>query len=200
MVQQDGSIWNFHSWTEVWTRRDDLTSASGYQEGSWNAADSTPQEMSDGKMQMGPTSIEAVKNMDDNVEYDTPFVISEVNARVHNYQVSCSSRNSCKVTKDLGLEPVDAVGSLIVTKTPGSSKQQDITSTYKKQVSVSLETYARLSNKLSEAASPAEQVAVHVTTSSVMVGSATPVTVHVMAQPSSNPVRAVLILRAEYTT
>lgn len=55
-------------------------------------------------------------------------MISEVNARVHNYQVSCSGRNNCSITKDLGLEPVDAVGTLTVTVAKGSSDQQDITS------------------------------------------------------------------------
>lgn len=65
MVSSTGSIWNFHSWIEVWLLRADLD--GNYAVASWNAADSTPQEQSDGKMQMGPTSVKAVKDMRDDI-------------------------------------------------------------------------------------------------------------------------------------
>lgn len=50
----------------MWLKRTDLEGA--YIESSWNVADSTPQEQSDGKMQMGPTSVLAVKNMQDGIK------------------------------------------------------------------------------------------------------------------------------------
>lgn len=96
----------------------------------------------------------------------------------------------------MGLGPVDSVGTLIVTKAIGKSTQQDITATYKKQVSF-LEVYDRLSNNLTLTGN---SVAVHVSTSRVLIGTAVPIVVHVMSQPSPVPLKAKFIVNAEYIT
>lgn len=72
------SIWNFHSWDEVWMKRPDL-SASGAYDG-WNVIDATPQEASDGIYRVGPTSVEAIKYGEVTKPYDGFFVYAEVNA------------------------------------------------------------------------------------------------------------------------
>lgn len=33
---------------------------------------------------MGPSNIDSIKDMNDDTKYDNPFVISEVNAKLHN--------------------------------------------------------------------------------------------------------------------
>jgi len=119
-----GSIWNFHSWVDAWMSRDDLPQE--YQGLAWQAVDSTPQELSDGVYQMGPTSVAAVLAKDDNEKFDDPFVISEVAGVVHSYVVSNKT-----IVKDLGIDK-NAVGDLIVTKAIGSKEQQDITATYRR--------------------------------------------------------------------
>lgn len=43
------SMWNFHSWVDVWMARPDLP--PGY--GGWQAIDATPQEASQGLFQLG---------------------------------------------------------------------------------------------------------------------------------------------------
>ena len=47
----------------------------------WQALDATPQEQSDGLMQMGPAPLSAVRT-GNHCNYDCEFVIAEVNADV----------------------------------------------------------------------------------------------------------------------
>ncbi|WAR12501.1 TGMH-like protein, partial [Mya arenaria] len=70
------SVWNFHVWNDVWMARPDLP--SGY--GGWQAIDATPQEASDGVYCMGPMSLRAIREGKVSLQYDGPFVFSEVNA------------------------------------------------------------------------------------------------------------------------
>lgn len=72
------SIWNFHVWTDAWMQRPDLP--DGY--GGWQAIDATPQEKSMGLFQLGPASLEAIKQGKVGYAYDVAFVFSEVNANV----------------------------------------------------------------------------------------------------------------------
>ena len=72
------SIWNFHSWNEVWMRRPDLSYSSQYD--GWQVIDATPQEESDGLYRCGPTSVHSVKTGEINKPYDGKFVFAEVNA------------------------------------------------------------------------------------------------------------------------
>jgi hypothetical protein len=92
------SIWNFHTWTEVWMQREDLP--NGYD--GWQVIDATPQEISSGLFRCGPASVLAVKRGQIQYPYgesnltalfkelmfflfffvfiDTGFVYAEVNA------------------------------------------------------------------------------------------------------------------------
>jgi len=73
------SIWNFHSWNEVWIKRPDLSPAGTYD--GWNVIDATPQEASsDGLYRVGPTSVQAIKFGEVNKPFDGYFVYAEVNA------------------------------------------------------------------------------------------------------------------------
>jgi len=110
LIQRKGSIWNFHSWNDAWFNRPDVNGANG-----WQAVDATPQEMSGGLMQMGPAPLISVKNFDDSAPFDTPFVISEVSAKIHNYVQRCdSSGNNCNLD-DMGIDPDQHAGTLIVS-------------------------------------------------------------------------------------
>ncbi|XP_029466694.1 protein-glutamine gamma-glutamyltransferase 6-like [Rhinatrema bivittatum] len=73
---RNDSIWNFHVWNECWFKRSDL----GPEYDGWQILDATPQEKSEGKYQLGPASLKAVKEGDVNLSYDTAFVYSELNA------------------------------------------------------------------------------------------------------------------------
>lgn len=71
----NGMVWNFHSWNDAWMKRPDLpTPYSG-----WQAIDATLQEKSIGIGRMGPAPLFAVKTMNPMVNYDSSFVIAEVN-------------------------------------------------------------------------------------------------------------------------
>ena len=67
---------NFHVWNEVWMQRPDLAGSSF---GGWQAIDSTPQELSDGRYQCGPCPVFAIKS-GKNIRYDSVFIFGEVNA------------------------------------------------------------------------------------------------------------------------
>ncbi|XP_077107749.1 protein-glutamine gamma-glutamyltransferase E-like isoform X1 [Ranitomeya variabilis] len=119
--ESEDSIWNFHCWNEGWMIRTDL---GAYYSG-WQIFDSTPQEMSDGIFQLGPTSQRAVKEGDVDKPYDTRFVFSETNADV--IKVIVQRDNS----KTLGGTNRTKVGQLICTKAVGSDSYVNITSEYK---------------------------------------------------------------------
>ena len=50
----------------------------------WQTLDATPQELSNGKFQMGPASVKEVQNGTSDC-YDTDFVIGEVNGDIKLY-------------------------------------------------------------------------------------------------------------------
>lgn len=82
-----GSTWNFHVWNMAWMKRPDLVKASeehGLDYNGWQCVDSTPQERSRGLYQLGPCPVSAIK-YGFNVEFDSDFVIGEVNADVAYY-------------------------------------------------------------------------------------------------------------------
>ncbi|RXN16944.1 glutamine gamma-glutamyltransferase [Labeo rohita] len=116
------SIWNFHVWVESWMKRPDL--GRGYD--GWQALDATPQERSTGMFRCGPASVKAVYQRKVEAQYDVPFVYAEVNADVHEMVVRDRKVLSKTVDKH-------RVGSLILTKLPGSMCRQDITSEYKNE-------------------------------------------------------------------
>jgi len=126
---EGGSIWNFHVWSEFWMLRKDLPSTYA----GWQAVDATPQERSDGLMQMGPASVNAVKAMDTKRSYDTDFVTSEVASSITKWIQYDTGKKKHPTKPGYWLLEVvnDEVGLLMSTKAVGSLSRNDITSTYK---------------------------------------------------------------------
>ncbi|KAK2888782.1 hypothetical protein Q8A67_014157 [Cirrhinus molitorella] len=127
------SIWNFHVWVESWMKRPDL----GQSYDGWQVLDATPQERSGGMFRCGPASLKAIYQRKVEAKYDVPFVYAEVNADVHMHIVRDGAVLSRRVDER-------RVGALILTKLPGSTSRQDVTSEYKnerasKGVAVSLQ-------------------------------------------------------------
>uniref|UniRef100_A0A646QJF9 protein-glutamine gamma-glutamyltransferase n=1 Tax=Hemiscolopendra marginata TaxID=943146 RepID=A0A646QJF9_9MYRI len=127
-VDQD-TVWNFHVWNEVWMARPDLP--SGY--GGWQVIDSTPQEQSEDVYQMGPASVEAVRRGEIGLQYDTMFVVSEVNADVIHWQDDEESEIGMRKMKTYNY----FIGKKILTKCPdkddsnGIKDAEEITQAYK---------------------------------------------------------------------
>ncbi|XP_076839967.1 protein-glutamine gamma-glutamyltransferase K-like [Brachyhypopomus gauderio] len=115
------SIWNFHVWNEAWMSRPDLPAGMG----GWQVVDATPQEASQGTYRCGPTSVEAVRNGQVYLKYDTPFVFAEVNSSKIYWQKKADGTFS-KIKCETNL-----VGRSISTKAVGSDSRVDITHTYK---------------------------------------------------------------------
>ncbi|XP_078508189.1 protein-glutamine gamma-glutamyltransferase E-like [Lissotriton helveticus] len=115
------SVWNFHVWNEGWFTRPDLGSAYD----GWQVLDATPQELSEGKYQCGPTSVKAIKEGDIDLGYDAPFVFAEVNA----------DRTTWLILKDETKWRVksnsSSIGKYISTKAVGSTSRMDVTNNYK---------------------------------------------------------------------
>uniref|UniRef100_UPI0035901581 protein-glutamine gamma-glutamyltransferase K-like n=1 Tax=Myxine glutinosa TaxID=7769 RepID=UPI0035901581 len=115
------SIWNFHSWTDVWMMRSDLPPGHD----GWQVVDATPQEPSAGMFRCGPASLVAVKNGDVQHPYDTAFIFAEVNSdRVFWERRPDGSMKHLLVDSD-------GVGKAISTKAVGSNQREDITHLYK---------------------------------------------------------------------
>ncbi|KAL0977882.1 hypothetical protein UPYG_G00162620 [Umbra pygmaea] len=114
------SLWNFHVWVECWMTRPDI----GPEFGGWQVLDPTPQERSGEVFCCGPAPVKAIRDRCLDLVYDIPFVYAEVNADVHTFIVKKGHVLSYNID-------TEKVGTLIVTKAKGSSKPEDITSSYK---------------------------------------------------------------------
>uniref|UniRef100_A0A672QV69 protein-glutamine gamma-glutamyltransferase n=1 Tax=Sinocyclocheilus grahami TaxID=75366 RepID=A0A672QV69_SINGR len=115
------SIWNYHSWNEVYMRRPDLPEKYS----GWQVVDSTPQETSDGLYRCGPTSVNAIKDGELSYPFDARFVFAELNSDLIYYQ-SDKYGNTKIIQVD-----TTYVGKLLITKRVNSNAYDDITSTYK---------------------------------------------------------------------
>uniref|UniRef100_A0A8C4YK97 protein-glutamine gamma-glutamyltransferase n=1 Tax=Gopherus evgoodei TaxID=1825980 RepID=A0A8C4YK97_9SAUR len=115
------SSWDYHVWNEAWFSRRDLgTPYSG-----WQVLDSTPQEQSKGIFQCGPASVRAIKEGDVDLDYDTLFVFTEVNADCNQWIVYKDGTRK-KVYCD-----TERIGKAISTKAVGSNSRVDVTNNYK---------------------------------------------------------------------
>lgn len=79
---QNGAIWSFHNWNEVFMSRPDLT-GSQYNGSDWQVIDATAQELSNGINLTGPAPVSAVRDNSTGkikgpVNFDVSFVSSEV--------------------------------------------------------------------------------------------------------------------------
>ncbi|KAM4622714.1 protein-glutamine gamma-glutamyltransferase 6-like [Discoglossus pictus] len=115
------TLWNYHVWNESWFKRNDLDSV--YE--GWQVLDATPQELSEGIYCLGPASVHAVKEGDVHLDYDMPFVFSEVNADRSTWIVYDKDVREKVYTDDR------FVGKNISTKAVGSNERIEITDNYK---------------------------------------------------------------------
>lgn len=120
------SIWNFHVWNEVW-----LKGAGHWEEkyAGWAAIDATPQEESNGLMQLGPAPVKAIKEGEIFVGYDGGFVFGEVNA--DHITWLCKQESNMIVVQSMGRRIKGAVGFNISTKAVGSNERHVLTHDYK---------------------------------------------------------------------
>ncbi|XP_026093431.1 coagulation factor XIII A chain-like [Carassius auratus] len=115
------SVWNYHSWNEVYMKRPDLPEKFS----GWQVIDCTPQETSDGLYRCGPTSVNAIKEGELSYPFDARFVFAELNSDVV-YHQSDKYGNTKIVFVD-----TTYVGKLLITKRVNSNAYEDITSAYK---------------------------------------------------------------------
>ncbi|KAK9511096.1 hypothetical protein O3M35_005726 [Rhynocoris fuscipes] len=115
-------IWNFHAWTEVWTKRPDLEPSYD----GWQAIDATPQDSSNSSFRAGPTPVVAVKEGKILTPYDTAFFYAQVNSDVLTWKYQGP-------TQPLKLLRANStyVGCLLGTKAAGEDEMEDITESYK---------------------------------------------------------------------
>ncbi|XP_057636746.1 protein-glutamine gamma-glutamyltransferase 5 isoform X1 [Chionomys nivalis] len=114
------TVWNFHVWNECWMARKDLP--PGY--GGWQVLDATPQETSNGLYCCGPASVKAIKEGEVDLNYDTPFAFSMVNADCMSWLVYGGKEQ--KLHRDTA-----TVGNFISTKSIQSDERDDVTESYK---------------------------------------------------------------------
>ncbi|CAK6432317.1 unnamed protein product [Pipistrellus nathusii] len=114
------TVWNFHVWNECWMARLDLP--PGY--GGWQVLDSTPQERSNGMFCCGPASVRAIKQGEVDLNYDTAFVFSMVNADCVSWLILGGKEQ--RLHRD-----TNSVGNFISTKSIRSDERDDITESYK---------------------------------------------------------------------
>ena len=123
IVQLDETTWNFHVWSEAWIERPDLGQPVG-----WNAVDATPQEpspLAPGQPYCaGPTYVPFIQADMRSSNYDTYFILAEVNAVKY-----------CPMT---GNPLPQSVGFAVLTKKPGTGRDvynynnaENITTNYK---------------------------------------------------------------------
>ncbi|XP_061300038.1 protein-glutamine gamma-glutamyltransferase K-like, partial [Pezoporus flaviventris] len=115
------SVWNFHVWNDCWMKRPDLPAGHD----GWQVVDATPQETSSGLFCCGPCSVEAVKNGEVFLKYDTPFVFAEVNSDKVYWQRQPNGTFTVVHVEE------GAIGRRISTVGPGSGARLDITHLYK---------------------------------------------------------------------
>lgn len=118
----DDSIWNFHVWNESWFKRPDLPDGHD----GWQAHDATPQETSEGVFRCGPASVNAVKNGEVYLPYDTGFVFAEVNGDRVYWDVEDDDGSMKAAYVD-----TNSIGKHISTKAPGVNARLDLTNAYK---------------------------------------------------------------------
>ncbi|XP_015263915.1 PREDICTED: protein-glutamine gamma-glutamyltransferase E-like [Gekko japonicus] len=147
-IGQD-STWDYHVWNEGWFVRRELGTAYC----GWQVIDGTPQEKSQGLYQCGPASVQAVKQGDIDLPYDTAFVYTEVNADINRWVVNkdgSRTRAYCDTC---------SIGTHISTKAVGSNQRVDITNTYKYPEGSAEErsVYKKACSKLPRSSTPARR-------------------------------------------
>ena len=123
----DDFNWNYHVWNEVWLRKADYPESNYYSHNGWHVVDGTPSVVNDGRYQIGPAPISAVKSGKTNVKYDTDFVFAEVSAPGVLWLVDSKTGETKKVLR----VNYQKSGDRVVRYDSRQPKQLDITSDYK---------------------------------------------------------------------
>jgi len=97
----------------------------GEQYRGWQAIDSTPQEKSGKKYQLGPVPLQAVKNGIKDIPFDLEFVYAEVNADERLFVAD--GQGGYKLVRTV----TDSIGKDMSTKAVGSNQRHDVTLDYK---------------------------------------------------------------------
>ncbi|KAI6656913.1 Protein-glutamine gamma-glutamyltransferase K-like [Oopsacas minuta] len=120
-------LWNFHTWTELWLNRTDLSDSilNGKKVSlvGWQVIDSTPQES--GRSILGPASLSAVKEGCIGIPFDTECIYGGVNAD-HVFYIKNLDGSFKEIFRDTNI-----VGRNISTKAVGKMDRSDITGLYK---------------------------------------------------------------------
>lgn len=116
------STWNFHVWNESWFKRPDLPDGHD----GWQAHDATPQETSEGVFRCGPASVNAIRQGEVYLPYDTGFIFAEVNGDRVYWDVD-DEDGSMKAT----YVDTRSIGKCISTKKPSCNERLDVTLGYK---------------------------------------------------------------------
>ena len=119
--------WNYHQWNEVWLKRDDYPESSYYSRFGWHLVDGTPSVINDGRYQIGPAPISAVRLGETNVKYDTDFALAEVLAPGVLWLVDSKTGQRKKVLR----VNYQQSGDRVVRYDSRQRGQLDITSDYK---------------------------------------------------------------------
>ena len=121
-------FWNYHVWNEVWLSREDLRDESPYHSHyGWQALDGTSSVVNEGRYQIGPAPLSAVKLGETNVTYETDVFFADVMAPAVTWLVDSKTGQRKKVIS----VDYDGTGDRIVTKAIGSDRQLDLYTTYK---------------------------------------------------------------------
>ncbi|KNC81474.1 hypothetical protein SARC_06203 [Sphaeroforma arctica JP610] len=116
-----GSVWNYHSWNNIWLHRDDDKSG-------WQSEDGTPPGL-------GPASVKSTLALDERAGYNISDVISTVHSTLRNYLVECEKPDAentdlkgCTVEKMIKYD-ITGAGLILTTKTnkDGSFSEKEIT-------------------------------------------------------------------------
>ena len=125
------SIRNFHVWSEAWMTRNDLP--TGFD--GWQVIDGTPQQLSMGKFQLGPASVEAVKRGKVRYGYDVGFVFAEVNAPIVKWELDRRTqrfwRRTSVTTGHCGRRMLTKMVGYLDPSFTGTQDAVDIVSNYK---------------------------------------------------------------------
>uniref|UniRef100_A0AC34RFR7 Transglutaminase-like domain-containing protein n=1 Tax=Panagrolaimus sp. JU765 TaxID=591449 RepID=A0AC34RFR7_9BILA len=124
------STWNFHVWTEIWTKRNDLP--DGYD--GWQVVDATPQETSEKLFQCGPMSVKAIKEGRLDLPYDGWFIYSEVNADSVRWFYERDLNGKLKLITAKFNNDTDGIGRAMLTPNPRNyGYPMDLTLDYKEK-------------------------------------------------------------------
>ena len=96
----------------------------------WQVIDATPQEQTFGRFQCGPAPVSAIKQGRIDLGYEAGFIFGEVNADVCFWSVK-EEANKKHTVEEMIYKSTSEIGNFISTKSVGSNRRRNVTSSYK---------------------------------------------------------------------